>query len=321
MVSGKVDLWTGSAALALAGSLLVGRLLPAAAFATAPDGSGRSPGMLIGPSCERSPAGQARIASASLITDEILLELLPLGRWEAVSYVVDWPRVSPVSRRFDPRLVRTSGTAEHLLGLRADRILISEHNASMPLPQLVSAGRCVAHVAAPRTVAELFDTIAWVGTVTGTGQRAADLVHGLRIEVEGWTRDEPESPLRALALQGLMVYGPDTLQGDCLSRAGFHNAALDLGIEGTPTLGAEILLGLDLDVLFVAAPVDQPGPASRSVLLPGVLWKETKVARRGHLIAVPETWVGSLSHHALHAGAAYAAARKHLELSRRKAGR
>ncbi|MFN2167746.1 MAG: hypothetical protein ACK2U9_15965, partial [Anaerolineae bacterium] len=74
-MSAEVGIWGAAGALALAGSLWMGAALPGGGYVTAPDGGGRQPGTLLGPGCDRVPAERARVASAALITDEILLEL------------------------------------------------------------------------------------------------------------------------------------------------------------------------------------------------------------------------------------------------------
>ena len=307
-MSAEVGIWGAAGALALAGSLWMGAALPGGGYATARDGGGRQPGTLLGPGCDRVPAERARVASAALITDEILLELLPEQRWESVSYVVDLPCVSPVSGRFAPELIRTAGTAEHLFRLNADRILLSEYNNAATLPHLASGGRCVIQVAAPHTVDELLGTIVWVGQVTGTLPRAVKLHQRLALQVSRWPSPPDAQRPRALILQGLMTYAAGTLQHDCLRRAGLRNVAEELGLKGAPHLGSEILLRVEVDVLFVAAPVERPRPATLSELPGGVLWDDSYVARRGHILLVPGTWTGSLSHHALRAGEAFAEA-------------
>jgi iron complex transport system substrate-binding protein len=305
-MSAEVGIWGTAGALALAGSLWVGGALPGGDYSAAPDGVGRTPGTLLGPGCDRVAAKQARIASAALITDEILLELLPLQRWESVSYVVDHPRVTPVSGRFAPGLFRTTGTAEQLFHLNADRFLLSEYNNAATLPHLASGGRCVIQVAVSRTVDELLSSILWVGRVTGTEHRARALHGRLARQVARWPSPPEAARPRALILQGLMTYGPGTLQHDCLRRAGLHSVIEELRLKGAPHLSSETLLRVQADVLFVAAAVEQPGPAAASQLPAGVLWDKTYVAQKGQIIAVPDTWVGSLSHHALRAGEAFA---------------
>lgn len=298
--------WGGITVVALLSSLWVASRLPDAASGAAPDGRRRPAvhaevGTLEGAACERDLAAKATIASASLITDEILLELVPPERLVAVSYVVDRPGASPVGDRFPRSTPRTWGHAEQLIRLDADRILLSEYTGSVPRPQLVAAGRCVGEVGAPRSVSDLLRTIHWLGLATGTEARAEVLTGQLEARIARWPSPPEAARSRALVVQGSMVYGIHTLLGDCLSRAGLFNVAGELGIGGSPLLGTEVWLQLPLDILFVAAPVTTPGAVRREHLPGGVLWEETPVFRRGRFVAVPESWVGSLSHHALRA--------------------
>ena len=305
-MSGELG-WAVLSVVAVLSSIAAGMGLPGATFAAAPDGTTFKPaGALLGGACGNVPADAARIASASLITDEILIEILPEERLEAVSYVVDWPRSTAAYGRFSPALKRTWGHAEQLLRLDADRILVSEYNGSLPAAHLASAGRCVAQLSAPHSIDEVLQSISWVGRVAGAQAEAGVLLSRLRARLSALpTPSKGERP-RAMVLQGLMVYGGRTVQGDCLSRAGFANVATELGIDKAPTLSAEVLLRLDLDVLFIAADVSEPEEARPADLPAGVLWQQTPVMKRGRIIVVPETWVGSLSQHAIRACEAYA---------------
>jgi iron complex transport system substrate-binding protein len=298
------------AVLAVMSSVWIGATLPDAALATAPDGSRHRATGRAGPGCERVSPQHARVASAALLSDEILLELIDRDRWAAISYVVDWPFAAAVVGRVDPTIPRTAGTAEQLLGIGADLVFASEYTGAGALAaQLASAGRCVIELAAPRTIEELFAVISRIGQATGTGGRAAALRARLEEQLARWPR--PHGVARrptALALQGLRVFASDTLQGNCLGRAGPRNAADALGLHGTPLLPSEALLARELDLLFVAAPVPALALAKWEHLPSGVPWQATPVARRGRIFAVPEAWMSSLSHHALRAGQAYAEA-------------
>ncbi len=306
--------WGVATGLSLLSSLWLGSGLSGAASSAAPDGTHRLVQGLVGPNCSRVAPGEARIASASLMTDEILLELVPMDRLAAVSFVADWPNATRIAGRVPPSLPRTTGTAEHLLLLRADRVVLSEFNGSLPAPQLAAAGCCVAELPAPRSINDILQSIDWLGVATGTEVRASELRARLErrlarlpgaVSVQSSSTPRP----RAMVLYGTVVYGSHTVQGDCLTRAGWINVAAELGIEDAPSLSFESWLALELDALFVAAPVDTPRPALRSELPSGVLWESTPVMRLGQIIAVPESWVGSLSHYAVDACEAYARSR------------
>ncbi len=301
-----VGSWGAVTVLTLLSSLWLGKLLPGGLSAAAPDGTHAVAGRLEGPGCGRVPPETAMVASASLITDEILIELLPEERLAAVSFVVDWPRATAAFGRFPPQLPRTWGTAEHLLRLGADLILLSEFNGSLPAPQLAAAGCCVAESRAPRSLDDVLRTIEWLGEVTGTSERAAHLTAALAGRLTRLPKPLPGSSPRAMVLHGALVYGGRTVQGDCLRRAGLINVAEELGISNAPALGSEVWVRLELDLLFVAADVPAPRPATPELLPAGIPWREARVASSGRIVAVPETWVGSLSHHAVRACEAYA---------------
>lgn len=252
-----------------------------------------------------------RVASVALAADEMLLELLPLSKLLAVSYVADWPSATPVSERFPKTMPRLSGTAEQILWSRPDLVVISDYNRGGMAAQLASAGVCVARLPAPRTFDDVLGAFARLGEWTHEGEVAAASAHALRDEIGRIAElGRGARPRRALVLQGSNAYGSGTLQDDCIRLAGFTNAAAALA--GTPTLSAEHILGLDPDVVFLSTDTAAARAARSERLSPAIPWRALRARRLGAVFEVPSSWVGSMSHHALRACRAYAETKRRM---------
>jgi iron complex transport system substrate-binding protein len=236
-----------------------------------------------------------------------LLELAP-ERLVSVSYVADDASVTPVASRFARSIPRVNGSAEQLLFVRPDLVLLSDYNGAATSASLESAGCSVLRVGAATTFRELLAEISRLGRVIGEDERARAL--GVRIEaelgrLERLGREARGPKRRALLLHSSYAYAAGTLQHDCLARAGLENALERLALRGTPALTSEALLIADPDVMFVAWDVAEPRRLEPGEWPSGYPWRLVRAAQNRGIYAVPQALMASISHHALGACAAY----------------
>jgi len=256
-----------------------------------------------------SPPVKGRVVSASLLSDVLLVEILPWPRWAGVSYVVDWASSTPVSGIVPTSVPRTSGSTESLLTLEANLIVLSDYNNALTYAQLKNAGVRLHVVHAVGTFEELFLQITELGRVVSRPTEAGRLVTRLREELKSIQSARPAlgtRALKALLMQGMYSYGAETLQGDCVRRAGLENVLAEDGFGPNPQLNVEKILQLAPEVVFVAADIESPRRASLTELPPGVPWEGVPAYRDDAVFLVPGSWMASISHHAIKACGAYA---------------
>lgn len=262
------------------------------------------------------PTGGVRyesLASASLLTDELLLELAS-ERLASVSYVADDASVTPDAPRFARSIPRVNGSAEQLIALQPDLVLLSDYSGAAVASSLESAGYPVLRVGAATTFAGLLVEIRRLGRVVSAEQRTLALTQRIEDALARLERDAVRRPERVLLLHSGYAYAVGTLQHDCLVRARLQNALERLQLRGTPALAGETLLVADPDAIFIAWDSEQPRRLSETEWPSGYPWQLVRAARAGRIFGVPQAWMASISHHALRACAAYA------ELSRRDRG-
>lgn len=264
----------------------------------------------VGRALEGDASGQAkeRVVSASLMSDELLEGVLPWQRWAAVSYVVDWPQSTPASSRFPRDLRRTSGNTEDILALSPDLVVVSAYNNALTAFQLRDLGIPIASVASPSTFDDLFRV--WMDLAVRVGYPAeaeAKIREARRAlsEIHTIAKARP-ARVRALLLQGSFSYGGASLQGDCLRHAGLENLLEAESWGANPQVNAEQLLHLDPDVIYVADDVPAPRRMPPGDLPVGYPWRALRAYETRSLVAVPSSWMASISHHALLACRAYA---------------
>lgn len=249
-----------------------------------------------------------RVVSGSLVSDELLEGILPWEKWAAVSYVVDWPQSTPASSRFPKDLRRTSGKAEDILGLSPDLVVVSAYNHALMAFQLQDLGILVYSVASATTFHDLFRVWADLGTRVGHPSEAEAKIHEARqslAEIHTTAEHRATRP-RALLLQGTFSYGGVSLQGDCLRHAGLANVLEAESWGANPQVNGEQLLHLDPDVIYVADEVETPRRMPRDALPVGYPWAALRAYETHSVVAVPSSWMASISHHALLACKAYA---------------
>ena len=304
----------------IGGLLLVAGSFTAAAEEAGPLGAGtvdvrRSAGVGISPS-DSAPVRRApeRVLSTALLADELLLETLPLERWVGVSYVVDWPSATPSAGRFPESLVRTLGTTEDILSRRPDLVVFSPYNDALTVAQLQRSGVALHLVPAASTFEELLAAWAALGDRVGQREASESAIERARARLE-LIRERgrramhlPEAERRTLLLQGMFSYGPGSLQHDCLVQAGLVNVLPRQDSAENPALNVEYVLRLAPEIIFVAANVRAPREAAQSELPRGVPWRAVPAVQRRRVVAVPGSWMASISHHALLACEAYATA-------------
>ncbi|HET9958933.1 MAG TPA: hypothetical protein VFQ61_30795 [Polyangiaceae bacterium] len=251
-----------------------------------------------------SPRDVTRIASGSLISDELLFDLCP-ERLVAVSYVADQAHVTMLAGRVASKLPRITANAEQILAVEPDLAVFSDFS-SMQVEALVrSAGHSVARVRAPHDFDELLASIQLLGRQVGATNAAANLSRDLTTRLAALARARPRKPFRTLLVQSGYAYAEGTLQHDCLKRIGLDNALEPWHVHGTPALHQELFMLARPELVFVASEKPEVHSESGSNLVERGILPEA-AARVPLIFSVPETWMGSLTHYGLRACEAYA---------------
>lgn len=261
------------------------------------------------------PMVRGRVSSASLLSDELLFEILPWQRWAAVSYIVDWSSSTPIAGKVPQTIHRTSGTSEDLIGLSSSLIVVSNFNNALTSFQLRNAGAELYVLEAQTTFEELFTEWQKLGDFIDCTANTTKKLAELRQEIRAIkslasdifpTSGAKQGRHRALLMQGMFSYGPDTIQGDCLRMAGFENALSGEDFGPNPQLNVELLVQLAPDYIFVAGQTEAPRRAQLADLPVGIPWSGIHAVQNSQVFMVPGSWMASISHHALSACRAYA---------------
>jgi iron complex transport system substrate-binding protein len=215
-----------------------------------------------------------RIASVTLMTDEILLDLVDEERLLAVTTTSMGPDVSNVADRVDEIPNRVILNVEVLIDLEPDLIFLASWSKPESVLQLRDAGIPVYLLDSPVTIEAVKDTVRAVAAVVGEEERGEEIVlwmEGVLADVE--KRLSGQSQIERLTVMDYnMTYGNSFGRGsswdDIVNYAGLINATAKLEADswGTVPISQEILLELNPDIL----------------VLPGWVWGDPEGAQKAY---------------------------------------
>lgn len=195
-----------------------------------------------------------RIASVTLGSDEILLDMVGPERLLGVTYFAPDPSISNITDRLgDISYIDLSGSPEYLISLDADLVILAAYNNPAAVDQLLDAGVPVFVLTEFNTLDEIRANIRLLGQVTGEEQTAelmiADLdgrLAAVREKVAGQT------PVRVLYYEpGGITYGPGSTVDEIITLAGGINVVSDADLGPYPLIDDEFILAADPDVILL----------------------------------------------------------------------
>jgi iron complex transport system substrate-binding protein len=233
-----------------------------------------------------APAPPRRIVSLNPCLDAILLSVADPDQITALSHYSRDPSQSAVAAEAR-RYPFTWGSAEEVVALKPDLVLIGGTGALALNRVLPRLGVNQAHFGAPSSVAESLAQVQRIATLAGHPDRGAALAARIRaaLEVDGPRPGEPRLGALIYEYHGL-ASGPGTLVDELMRRAGFDNLAPRYGLTRTGEVPLDALVAGPPQVLLAGrmAP-GEPAWADR-VLSHPVL---KMIARQVRVETFPET--------------------------------
>jgi iron complex transport system substrate-binding protein len=235
-----------------------------------------------------APDTARRIVSQTLQSDEILWDLGADARARvvAVSSLADDERYSTVPARWPASTPRSSGTAEELLTLRPDVVVVADFTAPETLARLHDQGipsLRLTGFTGFTSYREHVAQLAALAAVPDEGRRLVAQFDGALAALPPAATDPPG----IVAFSDGIVPGADTTFDDEARAAGFDNVAARHGLQGHVQVTVEQIVTWDPEWLVVpcADPEGCEQVARRTAGAPG--FAATRAARTGHVVALP----------------------------------
>jgi len=212
-------------------------------------------------------AGQPRIASMNVCTDQLLIpladpaQILGLSRFSRDA----WQSFAADDARRYPIL---SGGAEDILVLKPDIVVASLFDKRSTRELLKEKGLRLAEFAVPRNLDEVKAQIREMGEIVGHTDRATAEIVRLDAAVARARQAVTQKHYRVLPLSRRgWVSGSDSLVSSLLTETGLFNAAGDLGVGTGGYASLEAIVSLKPDFILVSEAGDRAEDDGRAFLL------------------------------------------------------
>ncbi len=201
-----------------------------------------------------------RIVSINLCSDQILLDLVPRERIQAVSHLAADPSVS-AKHEMARGLPATHGDAETVLGFDPDLVIAGDFSTPATVSLLERVGRRVVKVPLANTLDAVRALVRQVATAVGEPERGETVISAFdkRIADAGAKVGSASGPPPSALTYQINGYasGSGSLMDAALIAAGYRNHARALGLGSGGALPLELLLANPPDLLLLSGSVDE----------------------------------------------------------------
>ncbi len=249
------------------------------------------------------PAPPERIASATLASDEILLELVGTGPLVGVTHFIDDPHLSLDAGAVPEGVARVEARAERLFPLSPDLVVVANYTRAETVHLTSAAGVPLLRLGAFASFEDVYSNIGRLADTTGTRTKADVWIAALRervrrVEDQNVGREKP----RVLYLAGATYSaGPGSLVDEILTRAGAHNCARDVGLRGSAPLSTELAIALQPEIVLVTGWDPEHGEATAEALRRDPRWRDVPAIRNHRVHLMHGALLLSVTHHVVDA--------------------
>ncbi len=205
-------------------------------------------GVAVARSAAEKPS---RIVSLNLCTDQILLDLVPRERIAGLSFLATDPMMSPIPEQA-AGIPAIRGTAEEVLALDPDLILVGQFSTPATVDLLQRMGRRVVKVPMASSFDGVRESVRIMADAAGVPARGVEMIAEFDRRLAA-ARAPAGSSQTAVALQvGSIVSGRGSIMDEVLSAAGYTNTATPEILGRGGRLALETLLTEPPDLIVLA---------------------------------------------------------------------
>jgi len=175
------------------------------------------------------------VVSINLCADQMVLELADASQILSLTNLSQQPAASVYFEQASQFPVN-KGSAEEVFALKPDLVIAGQYSNSYTLRLLQAANVRVETLPIANSIADVIENIERVAGWLGQGQRGQELTAGLQQRLDLLPAPLQPRPRAAIYDPNGYTVGKDTLRGHILELAGWHNVALDRGIDNYGSL-------------------------------------------------------------------------------------
>ncbi|MDN3637390.1 ABC transporter substrate-binding protein [Simiduia curdlanivorans] len=195
------------------------------------------------------------LVSVNLCVDQMLLRFAGRDQIASVTYFADNPLMSPLALQAQG-LHRNHGLVEEIIPLKPRLVLAGEYGAREAVELLLALGYPVLRVPLPQKLADIDAHLARMAEILNNPPALVEFSsqwQARKLQLEADNRLTPVSAKPSALMLGPnhIAPGNGTLEDELLSLAGFHNWAVQQGIQGFASIDLEKLVLNPPDLLIV----------------------------------------------------------------------
>ena len=232
-----------------------------------------------------------RIVSLNLCVDQILVDLVALGRIAALSHLAADAELSTIAEQART-LPATRGDAETVLGLDPDLVLAGTFSNAAAVSLLERVGRRVVRISMASDLDGIRVSVRQVASAVGETARGETIIAEFDQRLANLGKNQPAGTAAPTALiyqvNGL-TSGRGTLDDALLAAAGLRNLGLDFRLGTGGRMPLELLVATPPDLLVLSGAVEQ----QRAAVADNLRHPALTAVRRNHAsIELPwRTWL------------------------------
>ncbi|MCK5818052.1 MAG: ABC transporter substrate-binding protein [Psychromonas sp.] len=241
-----------------------------------------------------------RIASTTLMTDNILSVLVNQNRLVAVCNLVDNPQLSNIVNFYAKSIPRIRGEIESILSLQPDLIFISSFTSPDTVRYLLHSHIAVVRLSEFNSIADILNNIRLIGLVTNTQAKAKTLMtslHNKLNELAKQVKNKPKFRVLYYDLNGYSV-GKNSLMDESIRLAGGINVTSGILPEGENKISEELAVSLQPDVIILnqgGLNQSQEKSTAKTILKNKKAWENVPAIKNNRIYTVKSAWLTGIS--------------------------
>lgn len=240
----------------------------------------------------------SKIASLSLASDEILLDMLPLcggglKRIVAVSTLADDRNSSSVTEKAKKIAARVHSEPESLFALKPDLVIAATFNRPELLNMTAARKIPLLTLSQFSSAEDIANNIEKIGDIVQCPNHARDMKKSFLEKIKYPT--EIRNPLSLILYDSeLVIMGAETLFDDLVKRAGATNAASKRGLKAWPKIDTEALVSMNPDAVVI---LEEDTRKLRQTISNHPAWRQLKAVQKNRFIFLNKRTAQSTSHY------------------------
>ena len=238
-----------------------------------------------------------KIASMSLASDEILLDIIDDNRVIGVTYLAGNENLSNVYLKSSSVPNKLRPNLEQIIALEPDIVVVADYIDFSFLNQIKKSGINILLLKGFNSLNSIKSNIAELGKVVCEKEKTDRLISGIDLKIsEINSREITKKPTVLYLFPSLYTSGAGTTIGEIIELAGGINIGKQAGIIGNKKISSEYIIETDPDIIIVGSyNIDEDDFMTK--LKSDKVLKNLKAIRNDNIYQIETKHLTTVSHH------------------------